>query len=311
MISANEFAKSTVLMSTSLPGIAGIFIAVPYFRLRPRWLTVVSLGIISLFFFDAALKGFLRDYFGLRPNPILVLHAIFNTNPDETNEFFLHNWRKLAEAGGIFLIVGAWIFWFEKCLSFREARLPLNTLRRSGFISIGLLLTAFLALHFNPTMAKENPALFWPIRYMDYRSQLKQAQDMQQIVARNMARRSEWKVQYTGPANNTVVWLIGESTNRSNMSLYGYGRRTTPMLDAMRNQLIVFQDVISSEPATMSSLMKMFTPADLVSPDAWYSKPDVLMLAEEAGYKTFWISCVFSSNAPGVLCIAHHAPFIN
>lgn len=290
MISANEFAKSTVLMSTSLPGIAGIFIAVPYFRLRPRWLTVVSLGIISLFFFDAALKGFLRDYFGLRPNPILVLHAIFNTNPDETNEFFLHNWRKLAEAGGIFLIVGAWIFWFEKCLSFREARLPLNTLRRSGFISIGLLLTAFLALHFNPTMAKENPALFWPIRYMDYRSQLKQAQDMQQIVARNMARRSEWKVQYTGPANNTVVWLIGESTNRSNMSLYGYGRRTTPMLDAMRNQLIVFQDVISSEPATMSSLMKMFTPADLVSPDAWYSKPDVLMLAEEAGYKTFWIS---------------------
>ncbi|MFX7747707.1 hypothetical protein ABTK03_20235, partial [Acinetobacter baumannii] len=85
MISANEFAKSTVLMSTSLPGIAGIFIAVPYFRLRPRWLTVVSLGIISLFFFDAALKGFLRDYFGLRPNPTLVLHAIFNTNPDETN----------------------------------------------------------------------------------------------------------------------------------------------------------------------------------------------------------------------------------
>ena len=82
MISANEFAKSTVLMSTSLPGIAGIFIAVPYFRWRPRWLTVVSLGIISLFFFDAALKGFLRDYFGLRPNPILVLHAIFNTNPD-------------------------------------------------------------------------------------------------------------------------------------------------------------------------------------------------------------------------------------
>ncbi len=78
---------------------------------------------------------------------------------------------------------------------------------------------------------------------------------MQQTVARNMAQRSEWKVQYTGPANNTVVWIIGESTNRSNMSLYGYGRRTTPMLDALRNQLVVFQDVISSEPATMSSLL--------------------------------------------------------
>ncbi|MFT2604232.1 hypothetical protein ACMWQW_30670, partial [Escherichia coli] len=65
-------------------------------------------------------------------------------------------------------------------------------------------------------MAKENPALFWPIRYMDYRNQLKQAQELRQTVARNMAQRSEWKVQYTGPANNTVVWIIGESTNRSN-----------------------------------------------------------------------------------------------
>ncbi len=290
MISANEFAKSTVLMSTSLPGIAGIFIAVPYFRLRPRWLTAVSLGILFLFFLDAALKGFLREYFGLRPNPVLVLHAVFNTNPGEGSEFFLHNWREVAKATSTFLVISAWIFWFEKCMSFREARLPVSVLRRSGFASIALLLSSFLALHFNPTMAKENPALFWPIRYMDYRNQLKQAQELQQTVARNMAQRSEWKVQYTGPANNTVVWIIGESTNRSNMSLYGYGRRTTPMLDALRNQLIVFQDVISSEPATMSSLMKMFTPADLVSPDDWDSKPDVLMLAEEAGYKTFWIS---------------------
>jgi heptose-I-phosphate ethanolaminephosphotransferase len=74
------------------------------------------------------------------------------------------------------------------------------------------------------------------------------------------------------------------------MSLYGYARNTTPMLDAMRKELLVFRDVVSSEPATMSSLMKMFTPADLDEPEGWSSKPDLVMLARAAGFKTFWIS---------------------
>jgi heptose-I-phosphate ethanolaminephosphotransferase len=54
-------------------------------RRRPGWFSAASLGIIGLFFLDAAIKGFLRDYFGLRPNPVLVLQAIFNTNPAESS----------------------------------------------------------------------------------------------------------------------------------------------------------------------------------------------------------------------------------
>lgn len=290
MISANEFAKSSVLMATSLPGIAGLCLALPWLRRRPGWLSGVSLAILAIFFFDAALKGFLRDYFGLRPNPVLVLQAVFNTNPGESSEFFRHNWREVAWASAVFLLVCAGCFWLERRLAGREECQPRPPMRVAGMAGVGLLLSAFLALHFNPTMAKENPLLFWPLRYLDYRVQLQQAQDMQKVVARNMAQRSEWQVRYQGPQSNTVVWIIGESSNRRNMSLYGYERRTTPMLEAMRGDLIVFRDVISSEPATMSSLTKMLTPADLDAPDAWQSKPDVLMLAEEAGYKTFWLS---------------------
>jgi glucan phosphoethanolaminetransferase (alkaline phosphatase superfamily) len=63
-----------------------------------------------------------------------------------------------------------------------------------------------------------------------------------------------------------VVWIIGESLNRANMSLYGYERPTSPTLESMRKELIVFRDVVSSAPATMDSLMKMLTPADLNDP---------------------------------------------
>lgn len=33
---------------------------------------------------------------------------------------------------------------------------------------------------------------------------------------------------------NTLVLVIGESTNRNRMSLYGYNRETTPILDAKK-----------------------------------------------------------------------------
>ncbi|KAF1047885.1 MAG: Phosphoethanolamine transferase CptA [Herbaspirillum frisingense] len=290
MLSANELAKSSVLMATALPGITGIFLIVPYFRRRPRWFSAGTLAILEVFFLDAALKGFLRDYFGLRPNPILVLQAVFNSNPGETDEFFRHNWRDVAEAVLAFVVVSLSAFLVERRLARAEAGRATTPFRRRGMAGVGALLTVFLALHFNPTMAKENPLLFWPIRYLDYRTQMEQAADMERDIARNMEQKSDWQVRYAGPDRNTVVWVIGESINRANMSLYGYDRPTTPMLDAMRKELIVFRDVVSSEPATMASLMKMLTPADIDDPNGWNRKPDVLMLAKEAGFKVIWLS---------------------
>ncbi|WP_050468560.1 phosphoethanolamine transferase [Herbaspirillum chlorophenolicum] len=290
MVSTNELAKSSILMASALPGITGIFIAIPYFRRRPRWLSTSTLLILLLFFLDATLKGFLRDYFGLRPNPILVLQAIFNSNPGETGEFFQHNWRDVAKAVLVFLAASFLAFLAQRKLAGMEPDATATPLKRRSLAGIGALLTVFLALHFNPTMAKENPLLFWPLRYMDYHEQVVRAENMSRDIERNMAKKSDWKVQYEGPESNTVVWVIGESINRANMSLYGYPRNTTPLLSSMRKDLIVFQDVVSSEPATMASLMKMFTPADIDEPDEWNRKPDVLMLAHEAGFKTFWIS---------------------
>lgn len=289
-ISANELAKSSVLMATALPGIAGLFLAIPVLRRRPGWFSAASLGIIGLFLLDAAIKGFLRDYFGLRPNPVLVLQAIFNTNPAESSEFFRHNGRDVAEAAGLLWLTWGAVWLAERRLRRSEAGQPAPVWRWRGVAGVGSLLAIFIALHFNPTMAKENPLLFWPIRYLDYRDQMAQAASMEENVARNMAQKSEWQVRYHGPERNTVVWVIGESLNRANMSLYGYERATSPTLEAMRKDLIVFRDVVSSEPATMASLMKMLTPADLNDPQAWNRKPDVLMLAREAGFRIHWLS---------------------
>lgn len=287
MLSANEFAKSSALMITALPGLAGLCLLL---RARPVWLSATTLGVIALFFLDAATKGFLRDYFGMRPNHLLVLQAVFNTNPSETGEFFRHNWRDVFEASAAFVLIMAGVAALEHRLSRAEAARPSLPMRRGSKIAVATLLASFLTLHLNPTMAKENPLLYWPIRYLDYKTQLAHADKLQRELAANMAQRGDWRVRYRGPANKTVVWVIGESLNRNNMSLYGYARNTTPMLDSLREHLTVFRDVVSSEPATMASLMKMLTPASLDDPEAWTRQPDLVMLAKEAGYRTYWIS---------------------
>jgi heptose-I-phosphate ethanolaminephosphotransferase len=287
LVSAKEFAKTAVLMSTCMLGLVG-FLTLG--RRRLDWQSGLSIAVFLIFFLDAAIKGFLRIFFGLRPNHSMVLQAVFNTHTSEIQEFLLHNWRTLGQTATIFLLVALLIIGAERYLTRRERRLPPLIADRALPVPVLAMLAIFVALHFNPTMAKENPVLFWPLRYASYHAGLAQVTAMHDVIRRNMTEQTEWQVQYTGESQRTVVWVIGESINRANMSVYGYPRATTPMLNALRPELVVFKDVVSAEASTEPSMMKMLTPADLVRPDDWQRKPDVLALAEAAGYKTFWLS---------------------
>jgi heptose-I-phosphate ethanolaminephosphotransferase len=89
---------------------------------------------------------------------------------------------------------------------------------------------------------------------------------------------------------STLVLVIGESTNRERMSLYGYDRQTTPNLDQLRGQLQVFNHVISPRPYTIETLQQVLTFADEEHPDRYLSTPTLISVMKQAGYKTFWIT---------------------
>ncbi|MDB5760506.1 MAG: hypothetical protein JWM30_3795 [Burkholderia sp.] len=285
MISTNEFAKLTVLMAVFIYGLAGS--VATWFR-SPAWLVRVARLTWLLFFADAAVRGFLRAYFGMRPGPGMVLQAVLNTNPGESMEFFSQQWRSIGISAASLLLSMAAALWLEKRLG-RQRSLMLHPSRASR-IGVGVMLALLVAIHFNKTMARENPVLSWPMRYREHMQELRDMAALRQQLAERRTQPAEWEVRYHGEDRRTVVWVIGESTNRNNMSLYGYGRPTTPRLDAMRGDLTVLTDVVSSESATMGSLMNMLTPASLQQPHAWQAKPDVLQLARAASYKTFWLS---------------------
>nr|WP_165359810.1 phosphoethanolamine transferase [Parabacteroides goldsteinii] len=92
-----------------------------------------------------------------------------------------------------------------------------------------------------------------------------------------------------------IIIVIGESSSKYHMGLYGYELPTTPCLNKLyeNKHLIPFKDVISSSTQTFVSINRMFSFADRNTPiinSVWYEKgllPDIM---KAAGYKTYWIS---------------------
>lgn len=84
----------------------------------------------------------------------------------------------------------------------------------------------------------------------------------------------------------TYVLIIGESTTRSRLSLYGYDRKTTPYLDEIRPELLVYNNVISKHAFTIGALKDALVINGLESKDDF----SIIQLMNQAGFKTFWIS---------------------
>jgi heptose-I-phosphate ethanolaminephosphotransferase len=134
------------------------------------------------------------------------------------------------------------------------------------------------------------PAVPWQmiVAYRRYTQQLNNMQGMLDNASK-IPPLSNFKDSMAGQPS-TLVLVIGESTNRQRMSLYGYPRKTTPELDKLRDQLDVFDNVITPRPYTIEALQQVLTFADEEHPDLYLKTPSIVSMMKQAGYKTFWIT---------------------
>lgn len=127
--------------------------------------------------------------------------------------------------------------------------------------------------------------------YIAYRSQLS---NMENILNNLQSLPSlENLTDSNGETPRTLVLIIGESTTRTRMGIYGYNRNTTPMIEQFKKEnpnLSVFNDVVSSRPYTIEILEQALTFADERHPDLYLTQPSLIHLMKQAGYKTFWIT---------------------
>lgn len=224
-----------------------------------------------------------------------VIFIMFESNQAETAEYlsqYMTWWMPLA-----FLAygLGAWLLW-------RKIR-PVYLGKRSAIIASVLIAAATIGYparfmvtaedfttglnKFEERLAAVTP---WQIMVGYHQYQL-QLGNMQELLSAN-AKLPPLKNLVDAHADlpSTLVLVIGESTNRQRMSLYGYPRTTTPKLDALRDQLAVFDNVVTPRPYTIEALQQVLTFADEQSPDAYLTTPSIINLMKQAGYKTYWIT---------------------
>ena len=261
------------------------------------------LFVALLFLIIIAYQGFLRDLFGVAQDNALVMEAIFGTNGSESYEFVLHNSHAFLKHFSVLL--GA--FTLFALFVFRQPQPSLakgffHSESRRRTLSI-VLISLFTLTHLNSTMRKENPLLYFPIRYFKWKNNV----DATRLVHEGLAGRlindkSLAGMSYAGTGPRTVVFVLGESSTRLNWSLYGYPRNTNPELQEIEGQLLKFSDVVTTDGSTVLDMQKILTPATRTEPHLFQERPNILTIARKAGYKTFWITN-HSTDMTGLISI--------
>ncbi|EMH6597626.1 phosphoethanolamine transferase [Escherichia coli] len=108
---------------------------------------------------------------------------------------------------------------------------------------------------------------------------------------------------------DTYVLIVGKSVRVDNMSLYGYTRSTTPQVEAQRKQIKLFNQAISGAPYTALSVPLSLTADSVLSHDIHNYPDNIINMANQAGFQTFWLSSqsAFRQNGTAVTSIAMRA----
>jgi heptose-I-phosphate ethanolaminephosphotransferase len=111
----------------------------------------------------------------------------------------------------------------------------------------------------------------------------------------------------------TYVIIIGESMNRNHMSLYGYPRATTPMLDAVRSDLITFENIVTPYAQTAASLRHVLTEANTDNQKDINQSVSLMGVFNKAGFETWWLSNQQPMRMPfaALAKTADHSHFIS
>lgn len=133
------------------------------------------------------------------------------------------------------------------------------------------------------------------------------------LLRKKLYEESEFVSVKKSETPQTYVVVIGESLNRNHMSLYGYGRNTTPNLTRLESQGIVFKDVISAFAQTRPSLSVSLTQVASNKVDQTHSAMSLMEVFKRAGFETWWISNQQPLRYPtsAIASLSDHTHFIS
>lgn len=267
--------------------------------LLPRFTKGIA-AIIGLVLWGASLVGL--SYFGIYKQEFSqsVIFVMFESNTAEAGEYFSQYFSLWLCLALLAYSVVAVLLWrrIRPVSMPAYARVPLAIL----LVALNLVYPFYkqmvtqertFAQAVEKVQSRMEPAVPWQlvVGYVQYRQQL---ENMQKLLQQNASLPPLQDLKdSSGDAPRTLVLVLGESTTRQHMHLYGYGRDTTPNLDALAASgqgLTVFQNVVAPRPYTIEVMQQILTFGDEQNPDKFLTDPSLINLMKQAGYKTFWIT---------------------
>ncbi len=258
----------------------------------PQWAKRLFLGVFFVLFLVDAFTLF--HYSSVLDSG--MFQVIFETNPKETAEYFT------MQAAHVLMVllggIGAGLLFWRFLLPRLVAALSCHARFLAAGIFVGLLLftaaTVDAYTDEEQEIAKDYPMYFSVCRLADIvpsaYHEVRSAEYVSYFYDRMEVTltRNESTIPY-------VVFVLGESTSRHHMGIYGYALPTTPHLSARNEagELAVFRDVISPHAGTMAVLKTLFSFYDVSCEEAgsvWYEYGNLFDILKKAGYHTAWLS---------------------
>jgi heptose-I-phosphate ethanolaminephosphotransferase len=105
------------------------------------------------------------------------------------------------------------------------------------------------------------------------------------------ARRFSFKAtrKTTVDEPETYVLVIGESARPDHFGVYGYHRKTTPLLD-QQTGLIAFRNVVSQASVTKDAVPFILTRGSAQDPARTTDERSIVSVYRELGFETYWLS---------------------
>ena len=223
-----------------------------------------------------------------------LLEIVFATNPAEAWEYVTSQSGGIAVAAGALVSVVGFVVAGGRFL--RRRKDAAGSLGRRGAAVLCVLLLAFLASLVHAAMdeddrvenaARSNSILRLALNIRQAHEEIGSAE----FVAWTLANHEVGETEGTDDIPY-VVFILGESTSRHHMQLYGYGLPTTPKLAARAEagELVAYENVTSPHAGTMAVLRTLFSFYDNDANGMWHDYGDLFDILRQAGVYTAWLS---------------------
>jgi heptose-I-phosphate ethanolaminephosphotransferase len=140
--------------------------------------------------------------------------------------------------------------------------------------------------------AENNIAIKFIQSYISYS---KSKEHLKSITTASLEEIEDLVVYPRNNENEVHVLILGESTSRLHMGLYGYDRNTNPRLSKINDELYIFKDVISPYSHTIPIMRELFTFSNYENENV--NSKSLIQYVRKAGYKTYWISNQYKGDA--------------